>query len=329
MKNYDMNDLVSIIIVNYNGKSHLEKCLDSLSKIDYPRYEIILVDNNSTDGSLEFVKSHYSTIRIIKLDHNYGFAEPNNIAAKIANGNYLMFLNNDTVVQPDFIHKLVQEMKLDPMIAISQSMLLKPGGDVDSSGDYIDSLGRAYSARDRPNEIRPILSAKGAAMMIRKNIFCKLGGFDKNFFATFEDVDIGWRSWLLGYKVVLIPNSVVYHTGGQTIREISSLIRFHGVKNTLVLRLTNFEIYYGIKSMFLLFFVSLMRKTIHISVIKDPEESPPLPSFKIILKGIYWILKNYKYVLLKRKEINSQRVVSTNDLIKKNIITNIYFNFKI
>jgi len=320
-----INDSVSIIIVNYNGKSHIEKCLESLSKVKYENLEIIVIDNHSTDGSLEFIKEKYSHIKTIRLDANYGFAEPNNIAAKTATGKYLLFLNNDTIVNSDFLEELVKMMNQDPQIAILQSMLLRPNGDVDSSGDFIDALGRAYSSKNRPTSAQYILSARGASMMVRKEIFLKLGGFDKNFFASFEDVDIGWRAWLYGYKVSLAPNSIVYHIGGQTIKKLDSLIMFHAVKNSLILRLTNFEISFALKSIIILFFVSMMRKIFGISVIKDPEEGPPLPSLKIILQGMSWIIKNSKYVLEKRKQVNSNKVVSNNDLIKKGLITKYSF----
>lgn len=317
--------MVSIIIVNYNGKTHLEKCLQSLMEIKYAQYEVIIVDNNSTDGSVELVQTEYPKVKIIKLDKNYGFAEPNNIGAKNAEGEFLLFLNNDTVVTPNFVTELVNIMNQDPQIVICQSLLLKPNGDIDSSGDFVDTLGRAYSSRNRPTDVQYILSARGASMMARKNVFWELGGFDKNFFASFEDVDIGWRSWLWGYKVVLVPNSIVYHTGGQTIKELNSVISFHGVKNTLLLRLVNFEISYAITSIALLFFVSLMRKFFGISIIKDPEQNTPLPSFKIILHGMLWILKNSKYVITKRRQVNSRRVRSTDDLIKKGVVTKYSF----
>jgi GT2 family glycosyltransferase len=320
-----LNDLVSIIIVNYNGKLYLKKCLDSLTKINYSNYEIILVDNHSSDGSIEFVKSKYSSIKIIELDQNYGFAEPNNIAAKTATGKYFLFLNNDTIVTPNFVNELVKVMAHDSQISISQSMLLKPNGNVDSSGDFVDTLGRAYSSKDNPKDTRLILSAKGASMMIRNDIFWNLDGFDKNFFASFEDVDIGWRSWISGYKVVLVPNSIVYHTGGQTIKDINSLITFHGVKNSIILRLTNFEINYVIKSMTILFYVIVTKKLFGVSLIKDPEEISPLPSFGIMIKGLLWILKNSKYIFTKRKKVNAERIISTNDLLKKGLVTKYSF----
>jgi len=196
-------NLVSIIIINYNGKHHLEKCLKSLIQIDYKNYEIILVDNNSSDDSINFVKKFYPSVGIIQLEKNYGFAEPNNIGAKRATGEFLLFLNNDTIVKSNFISELVNVINTDSKIVICQSFLLKPNEEIDSSGDFVDTLGRAYSSRKKVSEVREILSARGAAMLVRKESFFDLGKFDKKFFASFEDVDIGWRAWLWGYRVIL------------------------------------------------------------------------------------------------------------------------------
>ncbi len=312
---------VSIIIVNYNGKTHLEECLSSLEKIDYKNYEIILVDNNSTDTSVEYVKNTYPSITIIKLNRNYGFAEPNNVGAKNAKGDYLLFLNNDTTVNPNFISEMVNVLEQDPQIAICQSLLLKPNGEVDSSGDFIDTLGRAYSSKNKENEVKKILSARGASMMVRKNSFWDLGGFDKRFFASFEDVDLGWRAWIWGYKIVLVPNSIVYHKGGQTVKQHLSEIRFHGVKNSLIIRLTNFETGLATTSIFKTLGVILFRKSFGISLVEDHEEIFPLPSVKIILPGVMWVAKNFGYVLAKRKNLNSRRKRTSQDLLNLGLIT--------
>jgi len=315
------NPLVSIIIVNYNGKNHLEKCLESIMKIDYNNYEIILIDNNSTDDSVEFVKNKYSSIIIIKLDKNYGFAEPCNIGAKNAKGDYFLFLNNDTVVQTNFITEMVALLKKDSEIAICQSLLLKFDGEVDSSGDFVDLLGRAYSSSDKVTEVKKILSARGASMMVRKDSFWDLGGFDIKFFASFEDVDLGWRAWICGYKVVLVPNSVVYHSGAETVKSIFPEIQFHGVKNLLVLRLVNFEIPYAITSSVKLFFLTLMSRCFETLARKKSKPVPPLPSIGITITGVIWVLKNLKYVLRKRRKVNLRRVRSTQDLMEMGLIT--------
>jgi len=313
--------LVSVIIVNYNGKEYLEKCLESLMKINYKNYEVIIVDNNSTDQSIEFVKNTYPSIIIIKLEKNYGFAEPNNIGAKNAKGDFLIFLNNDTEVSPNFVEKMVNVLNQDPKIAICQSLLLKPNQEIDSSGDYVDELGRAYSSRKKLTEVKEILSARGASMMVRKDSFWDLEGFDKKFFASFEDVDLCWRAWLWGYKVVLVPDSIVYHKVGSTVKKLSSEVRFHGVKNSLVLRLTNFETSFATTSIVKSFFVVFVRKLFGVPVVPDPEDAPPLPSFGTLLRGVGWVLKNLKYVISKRKKVNSRRIISTKELLKKELIT--------
>ena len=117
--------LVSIIIVNYNGLELLKKCLMSLSKIQFTNYEVILVDNNSSDNSVNYVTKNFPQIILIKLDENKGFAEPNNIASKIAKGEYLLFLNNDTIVTENFLTELLNVIKNNEKIAICQSLLLK------------------------------------------------------------------------------------------------------------------------------------------------------------------------------------------------------------
>jgi len=313
--------LVSIIIVNYNGKKSLEKCLESLMKINYKNFEIILVDNNSSDDSCKFVKKFYGSVNLLILEKNYGFAEPNNMGSKKAKGEFLLFLNNDTIVMPNFISELIKVINQNPKNVICQSLLLKPNGTVESSGDFVDTLGRAYSSTNKIKEVKEILSARAASMMIRKNSFFELGGFDKNFFATFEDVDLGWRAWIWGYRVVIAPNSIVYHKGGQTVKNLSSEIKFHGVKNIITLSLVNFETALVLNNIIIHFFTILVKKLFRTSIVPDPEQSFSIPSGKIILKGMFWVLKNLNYVLAKRRKVNSRRVFSTKDLLKKNLIT--------
>ena len=325
---------VSIIIVNYNGKELLQKCLDSLLNVRYDNFEIILVDNNSTDGTVEFITKNYPSLVIIKLDSNKGFAEPNNIAAKIAKGEYLLFLNNDTVVTHNFISEMVKVMETDKKIAVCQSLLLKPDGSVDSSGDFIDHLGVVYNSKTKIDEIREVSSARGASMLVRSDIFEKLDGFDQKFFITFEDVDLCWRSWILGYRVLIIPTSIVYHEGGITIKKIKSEIAFHGFKNQLAMKITNFEPILAMRNMMLFFGIYGIRElkiwldytisgSTKLSSTEYEDNIAPKPSFKVIAKSIFWVLSNYGYLIKKQRTINKNRVYSTTILKKMNIIHNV------
>ncbi|RZD48851.1 MAG: hypothetical protein CXT78_00485 [Thaumarchaeota archaeon] len=326
--------LVSIIIINYNGKFYLEKCLESIKKINYDNLEIIVVDNNSTDGTMEFLVQNYPSIITLKLDQNYGFAKPNNMAAKIAKGKFLLFLNNDTKVTSTFVSELVDVLLDDEQIAICQSLLLKPNGEMDSSGDFIDKIGIVYNSKEKINTIREISSARGASMIIRKNIFEELHGFDEKFFVSFEDVDLGWRTWIQGYKVVINPKSVVYHYGGKTHNSIKNEIAFHGLKNQLAMKITNFEPKYRINSLVKFFFVFGLRelkilldykftgKTTMTST-KYERTIAAEPSIKVIIKALFWIISNQKYLSEKSKEISSSRKVSTRELEQMHVLSDL------
>jgi len=325
---------VSVIIVNYNGKILLEKCLESLLKVNYDNFEIILVDNNSTDGSIEYVIKNFPSVIVIKLDSNQGFAKPNNMGAKIAKGEYLLFLNNDTVVTSDFISELVKVIETDKKIAICQSLLLKPDGSIDSSGDFIDTIGIVYNSKEPIDRIREISSARGASMITRKKLFMELGGFDEMFFVSFEDVDLGWRTWIKGYKVVINPKSIVYHHGGKTHISIKNEIAFHGFKNQLSMKITNFESTHRINSLLKFFFIFGLRelkilldykftgKTTMTST-KYESKIAAKPSIKVIVKSLFWIISNQKYLSKKSNEISASRKLSTKELEQMNVLSDI------
>ena len=322
---------VSVIIVNYNGKELLEKCLESLFKVDYDNFEVIIVDNNSTDDSIDFLTKNYPSVIILKLDSNKGFAEPNNAAAKITNGDYLLFLNNDTIVTPNFISEMIKVIKNDKKIAICQSLLLKSDSSIDSSGDFIDELGVCFNSKSTATKIQKIFSARGASMLIEKKIFDLIGGFDEKFFATFEDVDLGWRSWILGYSSVIVPKSIVYHVGGQTVNVFKNEIAFHGFKNQLAMKITNFEsrlilkkliqffLKYGFRESKIWFDYKINGET-KITPTKYESNFAAKPNFKIIFKSICWILKNFHYLRNKHIQVNKNRKISTESLIKMNIM---------
>ena len=324
---------ISVIIVNYNGKELLQKCLESLFKIDYNNFEVILVDNNSTDGSMEFVIKNHPNVIVVKLDSNKGFAEPNNIGAKIAKGEYLLFLNNDTITTTNFISEMIKVLEKDEKIAICQSLLLKPDGNIDSSGDFIDKMGIVYNSKTKTDEIREISSARGACMLMRKKIFDKLGGFDEKFFFSFEDVDLGWRSWILGYKTVVVPQSIVYHSAGKTSSKFKSEAAFHGLKNQLSMKITNFEPRFALRSLLLFFFVYGSREikiwldyrikgSTTMTSTNYESKTAENPSIKVVIKSLSWIFKNIRYLHRKHNQVNESRIVSTNYLEKIRIISN-------
>jgi len=212
---------ISIIIVNWNGSIFLPVCLMSLAALDYPgeKIEVIMVDNNSTDGSQDYVSNNHPIVKIIQLDKNYGFCKPNNEGARAAEGEYLVFLNNDTEVTPGWLRELVRPALADPaVICCASKMLYFDRRDtINTAGGKITIIGggfyRGYGDKDGIKYAEPGFTGFGCAagVLVRRDFFLSIGGFDEDYFAACEEHDLGWRAWLYGHKVAYAPGAVMYH----------------------------------------------------------------------------------------------------------------------
>jgi GT2 family glycosyltransferase len=211
---------VTIGIPNLNGAGHLPTCLLSLRSLNYPseKIEIIVVDNGSTDGSAELLQREFSDVKVIRNDKNLGFAVACNQAARGARGAMVAFLNSDMKVDPNWLLELVKAFQMSSEIVCVGSKILDWNGQaIDFAGAELNFYGHGfqvgYQSRDIKayDEERPILFACGGAMLIDRAVFLDVGGFDEDYFAFFEDVDLGWRLWLFGYDVMFAPKSIVYH----------------------------------------------------------------------------------------------------------------------
>lgn len=221
---------VSIVIVNYNGRHHLEKCLPSVFATRKLHFEVIVVDNGSGDDSVAWMREHWPQVRVIAETRNLGFGLANLVGARNAKSNYLVLLNSDTVVTPDWLEHLVRPLLLDPGIGATCSqlrLLARPdylnarGGGMSRLGfGYDVDFGYPFAAPAGPDDAAPVdvLFPSGAAMLMRRTDFLDVGAFDPSFFMYHEDVDLGWRLWLLGKRVVLCPASIVFHAFGGTTK---------------------------------------------------------------------------------------------------------------
>lgn len=316
---------VSIIVVNFNGKRYLFRCIASILKNEYKNYEIIVVDNGSSDGSILTIKDrfadHLKNIKFVELEKNYGPAKARNEGAKIARGKYLGFLDNDTQVDKNWISEAVRLFNKDKKIGCLQCklLLLKGKNRFDYAGEYINQYGfltqRAkYGELDKgqyDQEVE-ILAAKSAGMFIRKDVFNKIGGFDNDYFIYVEETDLGWRSWLAGYKTVFCPRSVVYHEFGTSLKVLSPKksnlnVRFHGTKNYIMTLIKNLSFP---KLVFILpFHIFIWFCFAFFLMIRGSFRS----AFNV-LKGIGWNITNFSTTISKRKRIQAVRVVSDNYL---------------
>lgn len=240
--------VVSIVIVNLNGAAYLGRCLDSIARIKRPTFEVIVVDNNSNDRSKQIIKQYAKRVQAIWNDENKGFCAANNQAATAARGEFLLFLNNDTEVPETLLAVLVAKLRQDTTIGIIQpKILLKDEpGHLDSVGGFLtwtgflNHVGIHEQDRGQYDQGFPVLSPKGACMMMRAKLFTKVGGFDEDFFAYFEETDLAWRVWLTGKKVLFYPGVSILHLMGRTTRTLEfNFIQFHSYKNRVASLIKN------------------------------------------------------------------------------------------
>jgi len=314
---------VSIIVLNYNGMKFVDKCLESVLSSNYPDFEIVFVDNASSDGSIEYVKEKFGFNPIIKLvvnDKNYGFALGNNIGARHASGKYLVFLNIDTIVDSSWLKELVSIMDTDHSVGAAQCKLLLMDNPklIDSAGHYIDWFGIVF-VRGRMEEdegqyekVEEVFGATGAALIVRRNVFERLEGFDEGFFMMFEEDDLCWRTWIVGYKVLHIPKAIVFHkSGGLRSREGNYKSLFFSRRNRIASILKNYSTKNLIR--FLPINISLLFTITFFTENK-------LEYLEAFVKALVCVAQNARKILLKRRITQAMRVVSDEQLIKMGII---------
>jgi GT2 family glycosyltransferase len=248
--------LISIIIVNWNGMGWLKKCLPSLSKQTYNNFELILVDNASIDDSVSWTKRHYPKTKIIVNEKNLGFSHANNIGYKNATGDYVLFLNNDTITTSTFLTEAVKVLECDQKIGGVQSklLLMDDHTTLDSVGAFLTPTGFLYHygfrQKDHPKYDKEIdlYTAKGACMMFKKEVLKKVEVdgwiFDPDYFAYFEETDMCHRVWLAGYRIVYAYKSVIYHKMGATSSSMdNAFVQYHSFKNRISSYCKNLGLY--------------------------------------------------------------------------------------
>jgi GT2 family glycosyltransferase len=312
--------LVSIVIPNWNGRTYLETCLASLKSLRGPAFEIVLVDNGSTDDSLEFVEMHHPDVRIVRNTENLGFARACNIGIEHSKGEYILFLNNDTLATPDFLTELVRAMEADPSVGMCQSKLRLVDHPelLDQVGSYFTTTGfllhEGFMQRDGPEyeRVAEIFSAKGACMLVPRRILDEVGPFDEDFFAYCEEYDLCWRIWLAGYRIIYVPRSVIYHKMGATsVRLRSAWIDFHSFKNRVCLLIKNLG---GGSLIWIL--------PIHLALCVGGSllllAGLKYASGKAILQALVWNMVKIRSTIAKRKYVQTKiRKISDRELFER------------
>jgi GT2 family glycosyltransferase len=304
---------VSIIIPNFNGANFIKKCLTSLFNTDYPDFEVIFVDDASTDESVELVKrlfEHDKRLKVIRNAKNAGAATAKNIGITSAKGEVLCFLDNDTEVDPNWLKELIKTLQSDPLIGAVQSKLL----DIDCPQRIqvagvllIPYVGWAIArGQGKMNsglyDSIDDICALSTALAVKREILNEIGSFDAKLAVFTEDLDFSWRLWLSGYRIVLAPRSIVYHwhkpldmRRKMSVTEV--IFNFHFTKNSLRTLIKNYEIKNLVNYLPWALFIILFRAVLILFRKKS------LPVFIGSIKGILWNLLNLRNTMRERHKI--------------------------
>ena len=315
---------VSVVIVNYNGSDLLRQCLCTLLDTDYPNYEIVVVDNASTDGSLDEFEQSFGLnprIKLVENRENLGHAEGCNIGARMTTGQYLVFLDSDIAFEDaTWMRELVNVMENDVSVGLAQAkiVLAEDKGCLDYVCVAVDALGTWEANYGSKEELLSdnfeILAASSGCCIVRRKVFNQIGGFDADYFIYDDDTDLSLRTRLLGYKVMLVPSASVIHRGG-ILRGVSGTMLFYSSKNRLNTVLKNYEL----RNVWWRFTV-LTFFTLTVSagffVAKKHEEA------KATLRGVINPITTLPKIWKKRLQFQSKRRVKDSELVKGGFVRN-------
>lgn len=310
MEDLDKNQLISIIIINYNGKKWIKKCFDSLKNQTFKNFEVIVVDNNSSDNSIEQIKNYYSFVKIIQSKKNLGFAGGNNLGIKNANGQLILLLNYDTWFKNDFIERLYKEFISNNVDIVSPSQANYFNQKKSNFRAKIDPLGHCIHVRNNLQKSQSFYLS-GTCLLFPRELYEETLGLDSDFFMYFEEIDWFWRLNLLNKSFKQLDDIYIYHYSALNKPQKVSYLKFlWRNQNCLQMLLKNYSflllilvipIYLIINIFEIIFFLLILKPRIAFSYIE----------------GWIFNIKNIKKTLEKRKWVQKNRKINDIEVIKK------------
>jgi GT2 family glycosyltransferase len=241
-----MTPLISVIIVNFNGKKFLDDCLLSLSCQTFRDFEIILVDNGSSDESAEYVRERYPSVILVETGKNLGFAGSTNTGIRAAHGEFIFTLNNDTIADPYLLEEISKPMRADPGMGMCGTKMLFPDGRINSTAICISRSGAAWDRgmgepdRGQYDSTEEIFGPCAGAALYRRSMLDEIGLFDEDFFMYMEDVDLAFRCRLAGWTCMYVPAARVVHIHGGTAGVRTDTSIYYGNRNLVWYVVKNF-----------------------------------------------------------------------------------------
>jgi GT2 family glycosyltransferase len=305
-----MNDLISIIIVNYNSKKWLKKLFDSLRSQTDKNFEIILVDNKSQDDSVEFVSENYPEVKIVISEKNLGFAGGNNLGIKESQGEYTLLLNQDIWIEPDFLERFTRYFKEHNFDVISTLESYYDRKEIKVKDFYtrIDPLGYTISLPKKADEDQ--FNLCGFCLLFKKELYEKTKGLDSNFFMYIEEIDWFWRLKLLGKKIGLAENLCVYHDGGTSSREMRYFTFLCRNQNIPQMIIKNYA-WYNLIWVLPLYVLQNIFEIIFFLVMGKGKIAWSYP------EGWFFVVKNLPKIMRERAWVQKNRKVGDWEIMKK------------
>jgi len=321
--NVNDNPLISIVILNFNAREFSERCLSSVLRTDYPNFEVIFVDNASSDGSVEQIKRKFSydgRFEIVANERNYGPAQGNNVGARHADpkAKYLVFLNNDTEVDPHWLRQLINAIDRDETIGAAgcKQLLMANNRMIDVIGTQIDSFGFLYPQGrlelddgQYDEGIREIFTYGSTALIVRKHVFSRVGGFDLEFFGWYEDNDLCWRIRLAGFRIVSVPKARIYHAVSGSFRKLPKYkSMYYAERNKITTLIKNYDSFSLLSVMPIVTFFAVCQIVVF-SLVKKAYHA------RAIAKALLWNVMNFRNIWIKHLSVQHEiRTVSDREI---------------
>ena len=317
--------VISIIIPHWNGIEILSECIDSLQKTKFDSYEIIVSDNASTDGSQQWLKENHNQVILLENEKNYGYAGGCNRGADIAKGDYLVFLNNDTIHDSIWLESLFDCIQSKDNIAAVQPKILNYFDRsifdyAGASGGFMDILcypfarGRLFFNQERDegqyDNASSCFWASGTALMVKKNLFYEAGKFDEIFFAHMEEIDLCWRLHIMGYEIWVEPRSKIFHKNAATL-PIDSHFKFYlNHRNSLIMLFSNYSLANAL-------YIGSLRLILEFIAMGYAIIKLDLSHLTGIVRSLVWIIFHPISIFKKRRRFNELRKIKDKIIFKK------------
>jgi len=298
---------VSVVILNYNGVEHIDECLSTVLNQTYPHYDVVVVDSASSDLSVNYIQSKYPDVMLLPFKENLGYARGNNIGIEHTDGDYVAILNNDTIVEPDWIKELVKTLQSrdDVCFATSKLKIYHDRDTINARGIVIHYTGPSFNnglfERDDDNSSQmSVPGVNGCAFAARRDVLKEIGAFDSDFFMHMEDADLSLRARLAGYDILYVPTSVVYHKYRLNIGSNEKFYRLE--RNRYLLLLKN----YSARTIVVLLPALLLTELMIIGYTFIWGRSYMSSKLKVLK----WLYRNRKRIKIKREQVQKLRKVN-------------------